>query len=116
MKWADFGLIDLKIGMVYEHRISNRGSIRDELCWIAPEIIKEMDDYEYSSSLSYFLTSKADIWSAGAVFYYYLTNGKHHHNTKDLGAFSSCKQQAIDVSGIKLPTFFLIFYKVLIFF
>lgn len=107
MKWANFGLIDLKIGMVYEHRISNHESIGDELCWIAPEIIKEMDEYEYSSSLSYFLTSKADTWSAGAVFYYYLTKGKHHHNTKDLGAFSSCNRQPIDVSGIKYPTFFL---------
>ena len=69
MKWADFGLIDLKIGMVYEHWINKPGSFGDELCWIAPEIIGEMEDYEYSSTLSYFISPKADTWSAGAVFY-----------------------------------------------
>jgi len=69
MKWADFGLIDLKIWSIY---------LLDVKCyWFAPEIIEEMEECTKSSLLSeLMLTPEADIWSAGAVFYYFLTDGK----------------------------------------
>jgi len=74
MKWADFGLFDVTIGMINSSNTKK---------WFAPEIIKEIDKKRSNNSrkLSYFTRSMnkaaADVWSTGAVFYYYLTEGKH---------------------------------------
>lgn len=73
MKWADFGLYDMTIGMINSSNTKK---------WFAPEITNKMKDQSDYTHLSDFIRdgmnfAAADVWSAGAVFYYYLTEGKH---------------------------------------
>lgn len=68
MKWTDFGL-SKPVSEEGDFSMSTTGGRTGTHCWIAPEVLESNE----SNSISF----KCDIWSAGCVFYYYLTEGKH---------------------------------------
>jgi len=70
-KWADFGLSKL-VREDGQFSITNAtGRIIGTTFWIAPEILLGNGVNDSNTSI------KCDIWSAGCVFFYYLTEGKH---------------------------------------
>lgn len=83
-KWADFGLSKL-VSEEGHFSISTTGREVGTTFWIAPEILMGNSSRNTSESASSCdddtnnlnLSIKCDIWSAGCVFYYYLTQGKH---------------------------------------
>lgn len=73
MKWADFGL-SKPLGDDDQFSLTATGM--GTRCWIAPEIL-EKDSHLSSDGSNAKISFKSDIWSAGCVFFYYLTKGKH---------------------------------------
>jgi len=99
MKWADFGLYDVTIRMINSSNTKK---------WFAPEINKGIRDVDYDNS--YYLSGlhnngknsvAADVWSAGAVFYYYLTKGKHPEDLK-VTSWKQFPREVPSPSGILL--------------
>jgi len=95
MKWADFGLFDVTIGMINSSNTKK---------WFAPEIIKRIDKKlsNHSRKLSYLTKSinkkAADVWSAGAVFYYYLTGGKHPSEDLEFTSWEHFPRDALSIN------------------
>ena len=76
MKWADFGLSKPLSDCGHFSLSDATGS--GTHCWIAPEIL-EKNSFAAASNNNGNpkISFKCDIWSAGCVFFYYLTKGKH---------------------------------------
>jgi serine/threonine-protein kinase/endoribonuclease IRE1 len=74
MKWADFGL---------SKPVNERGSysmttVKGTLEWLAPELLKILDEINQSESkLRQRGTVKSDVFAEGLIFGYYLLNGDH---------------------------------------
>ena len=75
MKWADFGLS--KPFSEYGHFSLSDATGSGTPCWIAPEILEKDSFTAASNNKNPKISFKCDIWSAGCVFFYYLTEGKH---------------------------------------
>jgi serine/threonine protein kinase len=75
MKWADFGLSKL----VNERGTCSMSGVRGTLDWLAPELLKLLDDGETRNELEAKQrgTVKTDVFEEGLVFGYYLTGGLH---------------------------------------
>jgi len=72
LKWADFGFVK----EVTDHGThSFQSGVHGTLEWAAPEILKLGDNNH--SRTSERGTVKSDIFSAGIVFFYWLTDGIH---------------------------------------
>lgn len=76
MKWADFGLS--KKSRDGQFSQSCTGGRTGTTGWIAPEILENDDDaHGDDGNHPHNVSNKCGIWSAGCVFFYYLTKGKH---------------------------------------
>jgi serine/threonine protein kinase len=74
LKWADFGLSK----QVNERGTFTMSGIRGTYDWLAPEVLKLLDDEETSQfKTSGRGTVKSDVFVEGLVFGYYLLNGLH---------------------------------------
>ncbi len=69
-KWADFGLC--KSVSEDKETFTLSSKVRGTLFWIAPEVMEKLDDDLKTKG-----STRSDIWAAGCLFFYYLTNGKH---------------------------------------
>jgi serine/threonine protein kinase len=73
IKLSDFGLVK---------KISPQGTftqsgLKGTLKWMAPEILKLMENMDDTSNELPHGTIKSDTFAAGCVFFYFLTRGKH---------------------------------------
>jgi len=74
MKWADFDR-SKPVNKAGDFSLSVSGV--GTTCWIAPELLNQRRGDFTENSLPVMISFKSDIWSAGCVFFYYLTSGKH---------------------------------------
>jgi serine/threonine-protein kinase/endoribonuclease IRE1 len=78
MKWADFG---------FSKRVNERGSfsmsgVRGTYDWLAPEILKYLDDESSTENEDKIRgTVKSDVFAEGLVFGYFLSGGVHPFGT-----------------------------------
>ena len=75
MKWADFG---------FSKQVSERGTfsmtsgIKGTHDWLAPEILKLLDDDNFTENAEIKKgTVKSDVFAEGLVFGYFLLDGRH---------------------------------------
>jgi serine/threonine protein kinase len=81
MKWTDFGL---------SKPVNRRGTfsmteVRGTFDWLAPEILRLLDDGEVVKSKSDVRqrgTVKSDVFAEGLVFGYFLLNGQHMYGSR----------------------------------
>jgi serine/threonine-protein kinase/endoribonuclease IRE1 len=71
MKWADFGLSK----QVNERGTCSMSEIKGTEKWLAPEILKLLDDKR--DEITQRGTIQSDVFAEGLVFGYYLSNGLH---------------------------------------
>lgn len=93
LKWADFGL---------SRPLSDRGSyqtssLQGTLNWMAPELLKQLDEWERSGrdqDQGWIKGNvKSDIFALGLVFAYYLNNGKHPYGLTESEIRMNIKRQ-----------------------
>jgi serine/threonine-protein kinase/endoribonuclease IRE1 len=77
MKWADFGLSK----QVNERGTCSISGIKGTEKWLAPEILKLLDDK--GDKITQRGTIKSDVFAEGLVFGYYLSNGLHPFGSRD---------------------------------
>ncbi len=76
MKWADFALSK----PINERGTFTMSGVRGTFDWLAPELLKLLDDEETEegeSQVEHRGTVKTDVFAEGLVFGYYLTDGLH---------------------------------------
>ncbi|KAI9561160.1 hypothetical protein GHT06_012116 [Daphnia sinensis] len=71
---ADFGLSKSVSNTSGSYSVSQDRSMNDQLCWLAAELLDNPDDQGFSEKRG---SIASDIFSAGCVFYFYLTPGWH---------------------------------------
>jgi serine/threonine-protein kinase/endoribonuclease IRE1 len=77
MKWADFGLSK----QVNERGTCSMSGIKGTEKWLAPEILKLLDDKR--DKITQRGTIQSDVFAEGLVFGHYLSNGLHPFGFRD---------------------------------
>jgi serine/threonine-protein kinase/endoribonuclease IRE1 len=77
MKWADFGLSK----QVNERGTYSMSEIKGTEKWLAPEILKLLDDKR--DEITQRGTIQSDVFAEGLVFGHYLSNGLHPFGSRD---------------------------------
>ncbi len=73
MKWADFALSQ----PVNERGTFTMSGVRGTFEWLAPELLKLLDDVVKEGESEIRGTVKTDVFAEGLVFGYFLIGGKH---------------------------------------
>ena len=73
IKWADFGLSK----PVNERGTFTQTRIRGTMYWMAPELLKQLDDEEKGILEKRRGTVKSDVFAQGLAFGYFMSDGKH---------------------------------------
>ncbi len=104
MKWADFGLSKT----VKEKRHSPRRThplpinerFKGTSGWLAPEILKSLEDEEKHESQTHQRgTVKSDVFAEGLVFGYYLLKGRHLFGSRFNRESNIMKNDPVNLSG-----------------
>lgn len=72
MKWADFGLTKSILRSDVVGPCSSSNSMSETLCWLAPEILVKTEVLCQENGFNS-ATKQSDIFSAGCVYFYFLT-------------------------------------------